>query len=236
MSDSDGVQLRASEFATATFPTPTATLVKRLMETMASIKLFTNLFGPMTAFDFDDQRWSCYARADWSIRDLPAVNIYEGEPEQKTSDNAWLDGSVRIAVYWPPQLRRADYQQFPVLFKGAMQKFFTSKYMYPLLDPHPTVNVETKVPGLNKFGSEISWTPQIEGAVQDTNVPVTILDVKYRIDLRAWYRYLETQDFTKDDPFEATLHDWIRIQGGINGTTDGDAKMAVSDGFDIDNS
>lgn len=209
--------------------------MKRLLETIASIPQFKTLFGPFKTFDDANQRWACYARFDWSLAQLPAINVYEADPEQKTSDNAWLDGSVRIMVFWPALMRRPDLQQIPVLFKGALQNFFGSRYTDALLDPYPTLNLATKVPALNRLGMEMTWSPQVEGNVAGETVPVTILDVKYRIDLRRWQDYLESQDRTQADPFTVSLENWTRLQGEYDGAANGEAQGAakVLDGFNI---
>jgi hypothetical protein len=235
----DGNQINRQQFATTYGPGPTGTLVRRLLETLAGVKLsngtlfFQQLFGPFKAFDDINQRWSCYSKFDWSLRQLPAISIYEGDPEIKQSDNGFLDGSLRLMVFWPASMRRPDLQQIPVLFKGAMQNFFTSQWCEGLLDPYPTLNLATKVPGLNRLGREITWSPNTEGKLGEDTVPVTILDVKYRIDLRRWNDYLVSQGMTPEDPFEVTLAAWAEISATYQGVVDGDQDPATQGMQDI---
>src|SRR4051812_4137331 len=54
---------------------------------------FIELFGPYKS-GTQQQRWADYSRFDWSIRQLPVINIYEAEPQEKTSSNAWVLGTV----------------------------------------------------------------------------------------------------------------------------------------------
>jgi len=235
----EGAQLRRKDVAEGLFPSPGMTLVKRILEAFAAIPQFQALFGKPSAKGFDDaeQRYACYERFDWSLRQLPAMALYESEPEVKQSDNAFLDGSLRMMVFWPANFRRADLQQIPVAFKGAVLNFFASKYAFALLDPAPGVANATKVPGLNKLGGELTWSPQVEGNVGGEAVPVSIIDVKYRIDLRRWYQYLEEQGYTKDDPFNKTAFPWTRFEGEYDGVTaataPGEAEIVLAEGFNL---
>lgn len=233
----EGIQLRRKEVVAQFDPSPGQTLVKRTLEAIAAIQCFQDLFGKLKGFDQAEQRYACYEKFDWSLRALPAVCLFESEPEIKQSDSAFVDGALRMMVFWPASFRRSDKQQIPVAFKGAMQNFFASQFAAALLDPCPGVNTATKVPGLNKLGSELTWQPQVEGNIGNEAVPVTVLDVKYRIDLRRWYQFLEEQGYTQADPFTKTAFSLDRIEGEYDGVTAetplGDADIVFDEGFNI---
>lgn len=180
---------------------------------------FQQLFGPYQPGS-NQQRWSDYARYDWSIRQLPVINVYEAETEDKTSTNAWLNGTIAIMALWPPNQRRSDLARVPMAFKGAVQNFFESQYITRMLDELYWIERPEKVPGLNEYGKVMTWTPNVEGLVESELVPVTLINIKYRLDLRAWYRWLEFQDRTKQNPFETTLSDLTTIGGVYQGVTD----------------
>lgn len=198
---------------------------------------FVQLFGPYTPAkpgqnQTANQRWADYARYDWSIRQLPAINVYEAESEDKTSSNAWLNGAVNIMVLWPPNQRRSDWSRVPAAFKGALQNFFESQYVRDMLDELYWIERPAKVAGLNEYGKTMVWTPNVEGIVENEMVPVTLVSVKYRIDLRAWYRALEFQNRTKQQPFQTPLSDLTVIGGDYNGVPDSDGddiKVTVPD-------
>jgi len=192
---------------------PGEDLVSKTLMQLAKIKGFTDLFGKYTPGS-DDQRWADYQRFDWSTRVLPAISIFEAQDENKESDNAFLNGTISIQTYWPPNFRRSDSRRVEVAYKGALQNFFASKYVENMLDELYFIQRPEKVDGLNEYGKTMSWSPNVEGLIGDELIPVTILNVQYRIDLRAWYRALEFQDRTKDNPFEKSLAP-LEVIGGI---------------------
>jgi hypothetical protein len=214
---------------------PGEDLVKKLLMQMAKVKGFIAIFGPYTEGK-DEQRWADYQRYDWSIRQLPTINVFTSQTEEKESDNAFLNGSIQIQVYWPPKLRRGDLTNIPLAFKGAMENFFASQYVQTMLDELYYIQRPEKVAGLNTLGKQMTWTPNAEGVVESDQVPVTIIEVKYRIDLRAWYRALEFQDRTRDDPFEATLAQLAEIFGEYDGKkADNSTEVVVPDNIKVTN-
>lgn len=222
----DGIQIKVEKTRALFEPTPTEYLIKRLIEQMAQVPQFVTFFGPLIpdttkekGVNNPNMRWANYARPDWSFRNLPAISVYEGDPEEKTSANAWLNGTIKMQIPWPA-LKRSDPLENERLFKGAIQNFFESQFCDVLLDPYPTVNVATKVPGLNELGRMITWTPNVAGIIEGNEVPITLLSIKYRIDLRAWYRYLETIDRTKENPFQEILDTLTLVAGEYDGVTD----------------
>jgi hypothetical protein len=193
---------------------PGEDLVPKTLMQLAKVPGFVKLFGPYTPKS-DNQRWADYCRFDWSTRVLPVINVFEAENENKDSDQAFLRGTLQIQTFWPPNFRRSDSRRVEVAYKGAMQNFFSSIYVKNMLDELCYILRPEKVNGLNEFGKTITWAPNTEGLIGEELCPVTILNINYRIDLRAWYRTLEFQGRTKEQPFEETLDD-LAIIGGID--------------------
>lgn len=198
---------------------PGEDLIPKLLMQMASIPGFVKIFGDYTPGS-TNQRWADYARHDWSIRQLPAINVFESKEESKESDNAFLNGSVSFQIFWPANFRRPDSRRVEVAFKGAMENFFSSTYVQTMLDEIYFAVRPQKVHGLNCLGKTLTWSPNTEGSIENELVPVTILDVAYKIDLRAWYRALEFMNRTQGEPFKETLADLILI-GGLDSVYQG---------------
>lgn len=200
---------------------------------------FTQLFGPYTPGkpglnQTANQRWADYARFDWSIRQLPAICVYEAETEDKTSSNAWLNGTINIMVLWGPNMRRSDWARVPAAFKGALQNFFESDYVKAMLDELYYIQRPAKVPGLNEYGKVMTWSPNVEGIVETETVPVTLVSVKYRLDLRAWYRALVFQTRTKAEPFQTPLSPLTVIGGDYTGLLDDNTTVEIDIPDEID--
>lgn len=198
-----------------------------------NINPFQKLFGPYTppqpGKDVpQQQRWADYNREDWSIRQLPAINIYEAESEDKTSSNAWLNGTINFMAIWAPNQRRSDWARVGNAFKGAMQNFFESVQVRNMLDELYYITRPEKVPGLNEYGKTMVWSPNIEGIVEGEYVPVTLVSVKYRLDLRSWYRWLAFTERTKAVPFEHPLAPLTQIDGFYEGVVDNSGQPQVS--------
>jgi hypothetical protein len=218
-------------------------LVAKLLLQLSRAGAFSKLFGPYKVNpklerDTDQQRWANYERGDWSIRQLPAINVFESGVEVKQSDNAFLTGSVMMQVFWPPNFRRPDTARVTATFKGILENFFASAYASDMLDELYLVERDSKVHGLNELGKELNWTTNVFGDVEKELVPVTMVDVRYKIDLRAWYRALEYMGRTKDEPFKALLDDLVRIQGEYDGVANAEAdpiEIVVPAGTDVSN-
>lgn len=201
---------------------------------------FQMLFGPYTPEK--PCRWADYQRFDWSTRMLPAINIFEGQVLEKQSDNAYLTGNISFQVYWPGSARRSDLMRLQNAFSGILTNFFNSDYVKAMLDELYYIQRDAKVYGLNEYGKLSTWTPNTEGVTEEGElVPVTVVDVKYRIDLRSWYRALEFQNRTKEEPFRETLDDLSVIGGEYDGVTkkkdvvDADTIVKVEDEFEVSN-
>jgi hypothetical protein len=197
-------------------------LVDKLIGQLQKIPQMVQLFGPA-----EGGSWANYNRFDWSARQLPAINILEAQSESKSSDHGYLTGTVQIQVYWPSEFRRADLARVPNLFKGILENFFSSKYVSAMLDELYCKVRPEKVFGLNEFGKTLTWSPNVEGITDGDLTPMTILDVQYRIDLRAWERALEYLGRTEDDPFTATLPDLSDLVGRLDGVDDNDGKNVI---------
>jgi hypothetical protein len=153
--------------------------------------------------------------------------VYESGSENKEADQGWINGALTIQVFWPASLRREAVARIPRIFTSAIIQFFTSDFAAALLDPHPTVNVATKVPGLNELGKTLTWSPNVEGVVENEMVPVTMVEVRYRVDLRAWYRFLNTDYRTKGNPFVRSLYDLVAVYGVYDGVKDTPENVQV---------
>jgi hypothetical protein len=84
----------------------------------------------------------------------------------------------------------------------------------------------------------MTWTPNVEGFVEDQQVPVSLINVKYRIDLRAWYRWLEFNNRTKLNPVNTPLADLTVIGGQYQGVINNDAsqvQVTVPDEINVSN-
>lgn len=192
-------------------------------------KPFLDLFGPFTP-DSNQQRWADYPRMDWSIRQLPVINVYQAESQEKEAPNGYLNGAVNIMTVWAPNQRRSDLSRVQTAYQGAIHNFFESDLVVQMIDEFYAHVRPGKVNGLNEFGKSISWSPNIEGLVEDNIVPVTLITVKYRVDLRAWYRSLEFQNRTKAKPFQHTLAGLSDIGGVYAGVNDsGQVLMTIPD-------
>jgi hypothetical protein len=221
---------------------PGEMLVANTLMQMASIQnasgaAFTQLFGPYVPLN-DQQRWADYSRFDWSIRQLPAINVYEAEPQDKTSSNAWVNGNISIMVLWAPNQRRSDLARVQMAFNGALQNFFESQQVVDMLDELYWIERPAKVPGLNEYGKIMNWSPNVEGLVEDQMVPVTLVNVKYRLDLRAWYRWLEFQNRTKLAPYFDSLSQLTVIGGDYAGVIYDDGtgvQVEIPDEIDVSN-
>ncbi len=249
MSGALGVTIKQKDLDTLFLTVPGEELVANTMLQLASVQgqpdakgnptfPFQLLFGPVVVGK-DQQRWADYQRFDWSIRQLPTINIFEGDVEDKSSDQAWLNGTIKFQVFWPPNQRRSDLMRVQQAFKGIMQNFFSSQYVTVMLDElYYIQRPNQKVNGLNEYGKVMTWTSNIEGLVESELVPVTSVDVKYRIDLRAWYRALDFQYRTKDLPFTKPLSDLTVIGGeydGIPGTDVTDVEVTIDDEIEVTN-
>lgn len=240
-------QIHQNTIDTALLTGPGEDLVPKLLVQLAAVPGFTELFGPYKPIQPgkntqpQNQRWADYDRWDWSLRQLPTINVYEAETEDKDSDQAFLRGTVNLQVFWPPNLRRSDFARVPSAFKGALQNFFSSDYVKAMLDELYWIQRPVKVWGLNELGKVMNWSPNVEGVIENEMVPVTLVSVRYRIDLRAWNRALVFMDRTKAQPFAETLSDLTVIGGedsayeGVTDPKERDVEISILEEIIVSN-
>ena len=240
MSGAFGITIKEQDVEDIYLSSPGQRIVTNTLLQMSLIQnntgtAFTQLFGPYTPGS-NQQRWSDYSRYDWSIRQLPVINVYESEAQDKVSSHAWINGSIAVMVLWQPNQRRSDLARVQMAFNGALQNFYESNELRDMLDELYYIERPAKVPGLNEYGKIMNWTPNIEGLVEDQMVPVTLVNIKYRLDLRAWYRALEFDNRTKGEPYKRPLSDLVLIGGNYAGVThdDGtDVQIEMPDEIEV---
>jgi hypothetical protein len=220
-----GQQIRESDLLDRFYQNPGQVLVSKLLDQLSKVPGMVDVFGPYLGIGIAEQRWADYSRHDWSLRQLPAISVYEAEPETKQSSHGWLTGTIQIQAVWPASLRRTDNARVPRAFMSAMLSFFESWLARNMLDEFYEIERAEKVPGLNELGKEMSWTPNVEGIVETELVPVTMISVRYRIDLRAFYRWLTNVDLReKGTPFEKTVAPLAVVGGEYDGVPETDAE------------
>jgi hypothetical protein len=235
----NGQQIKQGTIDDLFLTSPGEDIVAKTLLRLSVVPAMVALFGPYTSDaagnkTSNQQRWADYQRMDWSVRQLPAINVFESATESKDSDQAYLRGTVQLQVFWPPNFRREDLARVPGAFKGVVQNFFSSDYVATMLDELYHIQRPEKVYGLNEYGKTMTWSPNVEGLVEDELVPVTIVDVQYRIDLRSWYRALEFMGRTKAQPFTAGAYPLTRIGGEYDGNdSSGDTQVIVNDSFNV---
>lgn len=213
----------------------------QLSRVAGMITLFGKYIPPTGAAADGQQRWADYNRMDWSLRQLPAMNLYESGSEVRSSDQGFLNGQVTMMIFWPANFRRSDSRRIEAAFRGVINNFFSSKYVSDMLDELYYIQRDSKVYGLNEYGKTLNWTPNVEGLVEDKMVPVTMIEIPYRIDLRAWSRALEYMGRTVADPFEITLDQLTGIGvladgSGYEGVDDsGTVQVLIEDEIDVSN-
>lgn len=181
---------------------PAGTLVKTIAERIAAVPQFRALFGDSI---------QSYKRMDYSLRQLPALRVYNNSYLKET-ESWWITGDVVLDVILPANLRRDDLEGIPDAISSALLQQFRRPPFFE--------EVEKEAPGLNELGKRFSVDKALGFEWQDGIVPLTQLTANFRIDLRQWDEYLEKTGRTKDDPFEVTLGDLKRMVGVIPGLND----------------
>lgn len=149
-----------------------------------------------------------YQRQDYSMRDLPALRIYN-TTFQKEFDSWFINGDIVLDVILPALTRR-DYLQ-------RYQDTLTSALCQQFRRPTFFTTMCGLIPGLNELGKEFNADKTLGFVLGDNQVPMTQIRMNFRLDLRIWDEYLESDDRTKDDPFEKTLGDLETINSLIKG-------------------
>ena len=179
-----------------------AILVGAVKDQLKLVPQFFSLFGD--AID-------SYKRNDYAVRNFPALRIYN-EGYVKEFDSWFIVGDIMLDVILPPALRRNLIQDYQDTISSALLQQFRRPTFF--------ANVGLVVPGLNELGKTFSVSKNLEFVYNNEYCPALQMTVNFRIDIRAWDDYLESQYLTKDDPFEATLGDLELIAATIKGLED----------------
>ena len=179
-----------------------AILVDAVRDKIAAVTQFAGLFGD--AID-------AYKRNDYAVRNFPALRIYN-ESYVKEFDSWFIVGDLMLDVILPPAIRRNLIQDFQDVISSALLQQFRRPTFF--------ADVDALVPGLNELGKTFSVSKNLDFVYNNEYCPALQITANFRIDIRAWDDYLESQYLTKDDPFEATLGDLELIAASILGKED----------------
>lgn len=156
-----------------------------------------------------------YKRMDYPMRALPAMRIYNNS-FTKSFDSWFIEGDLICDVMFPPNIRRQETQQLPdTVCAAVLQQFRDPEFFTTLCD---------KVPGLNELGKTVSVDKALAFDWNDDLAPLTEITLNFRIDLRQWDDYLESDNRTKTSPFERTLEDLELIAVTIKALRDEDIQ------------
>lgn len=193
---------------------PTQYLCKTLALELAKVRPFAQVFG-----EFIDG----YMRMDYAIRNLPALRIYN-TTYAKTAESWYIEGEVTADIIWPAELRRGEVQLLPDMVTAALIQQFRRMSFF--------TTVLAKVKGLNELGKSmrIDKGAAFQLSAEEV-VPLTQLQINFRIDLSAWDRWLEEDARTKDEPFQRTLLNLESFIGRIGAVRDDatDAELAAEE-------
>lgn len=163
-----------------------------------------------------------YRRMDYSERSLPVCRIYNND-FLKEFDSWYITGDLIVDVIFPPNIRRAETQDFQDTISSALLQQFRRPEFFVLM--------ESLVPGLNELGKTFSVDKSMGFEFGDNVVPLTQMRVNFRINLEQWDLYLERTNRTKDSPFLETLANLERIVAVIQGLNN-DSEVEVTLGTD----
>jgi hypothetical protein len=203
MSEKITVLDNASNF----FSGPAEFLCEKIAEQLKLVPQFVNIFG----VNID-----AYQRMDYSIRELPAIRIYN-HSFIKEFESWFINGDILIDIIFPANLRRTLQQKYQDTIVSALCQQFRREEFFGALC--------ISCPALNELGKEFSADKSLGfkwGEGQQEAVPLTQIKANFRLDLRAWDDFLISDDRTKNDPFEKTLGDLDTIRTIIEGQNDND--------------
>lgn len=209
-SDASGAQIAEVPFITG----PAEFLVQETVRQLRLVPQWTKIFG-----NFIDY----YKRMDYSMRNLPALRIYNDEA-RKEFESWFLEGELKADIILPAVLRRSNLQQVQdTLSMALLQQFRRPKFFDLML---------SRVPGLNELGKRFSVDKTLGFEWEADWVPLTQITINFRLDLRIWDDYLEQTDRTKDSPFEKVLGNLDRIVSEIQGLKDDLVDTEVTEEID----
>lgn len=149
-----------------------------------------------------------YERFDFSIRELPALRVYN-LTFRKETESHYCVGDLLIDIVLPPSMRRKELQTVQDTLSSAMlQQFRRPQFFSALRDV---------VPGLNEMGKVFNIDKTLGMQYQEQILPITQIQANFRIDLKEWDHYLERESRTKDEPFTRTLGALEQIVSTIDG-------------------
>lgn len=169
-----------------------------------------------------------YMRMDYPLRGFPAVRIFN-RTYSKQTESWFIDGDIVADMIFPPNIRRRENQQYMDTISSAMLQQFRSPSFFATMNE--------LVPGLNELGKRFDVDKTLAFEMGETDLaPLTQVTLNFRLDLREWDIFLESDDRTKNTPFERTLGGLDRIVSAIEGLRD-DGEIDVTVGVDqqIDN-
>lgn len=160
-----------------------------------------------------------YKRMDYPFRALPALRIYN-DTYVKSYESWFIEGNIKCDLIFPANIRRKDLEQIPDTVSAALLQQFRRPGFFAALC--------VKVPGLNELGKRFDVDKSLAFEMGgDDLCPLTQILVNFKLDLRQWDLYLESDDRTIEDPFERTLGDLESIATVIHGLNDDDTTGAT---------
>lgn len=162
---------------------------------------FTQLFGESV---------ESYDREDFAMRELPALRIYN-QTYRKEHESHYITGELNVDVILPPLIRREETESIQTQIAAALMQQFRRPSFFQAM--------RLAVPGLNELGKTfaVDKTLGFQNEGMSDECPATHITLNFRIDLKEWDAYLESQGRTKDDPFDVTLSNLRKIASQIVG-------------------
>lgn len=204
------VQASTAEGEATLFLTgPAEFLVKHVALLLAADPVWAQIFG-----EFIDG----YKRMDYPQRALPAMRVYNNLYE-KQFESWWVEGDIIVDMIFPASLRRRDTQQIPDTVSAALLQQFRRRSFFDA--------IRAVVPAVNELGKKFRVDKSLAFEWGDNQlVPLTQVMINFKMDLREWDDYAESDNRTKDEPFDRPLGDLKTIRAVI---------QAVDDDGNVDN-
>jgi len=202
------------EFETLFLTGPAEFLCLSIAEQLRIDPVWSVLFG---GGDFIDG----YKRMDYSMRALPAIRIYN-DNFKKDFESWFINGYIKIDLIFPANIRRKETQQIPDTICAALLQQFRRQSFFNA--------ISARVPGLNELGKVVDCDKALAFEWQeDMLVPLIQCMVNFKLDLRAWDDYMESDYRTKDEPFSRPLGDLESLFTTIQALRDdGSEELIVS--------
>lgn len=209
--DEEGSRVRQEPFYDAPAEFLVAMIARELKKSEQWSKVFGSSIDP-------------YMRMDYSIRQLPALRIYNLQ-YTKEAESWFIVGDIKADIIMPASLRRDETQQLQDTLSGAVVQQFRRPGFFRLLCG--------LVPGLNELGKVVNVDKSLGFEWETQEVPLTQITLNFRLDLRVWDDYLESTNRTKDSPYVEVLGDLDKLVGQIQGLKDDNATTDVVIGANV---